>query len=131
MRRLLTFMILAAALLCTGAAPAGAASSGPVISIGVAPSKLQANLVPGQHYRTTLDIYNKGGSPVVLDVYLQDYTISPQSAVAFRAAGSLATSAAPWAQLDHRVLRVPAHGHGVEHLQVAVPGNAALGTHTL
>src|ERR1700746_1261740 len=76
MRRLITIITVAGLVLAAGSSGAVAASKPPLISIGVAPSKLQANLYPGQLYKTDLDIYNKGGGPVVLDVYLQDYTIS-------------------------------------------------------
>jgi hypothetical protein len=130
MRRLITVLILAALALAAGSSSA-AASGRPPISIGVAPSKLQANLVPGQRYTTDLDLYNKGTTPVVVDVYLQDYTISPESAVVFSRPGSLATSAAPWASLSSDLLRVPAHTRREVRLQLDVPQTAAIGTHTL
>ena len=79
MRRLILMLALAAALFAALTADAAAAARPPV-SIGVAPSKIQANLIPGQVYKTDLDIYNKGATPVTLDVYLQDYTISTASA---------------------------------------------------
>jgi hypothetical protein len=131
MRRLITTVTLAALVLAAGSNGALAATQPPPISIGVAPSKLQANLYPGQRYRTVLDIYNKGASRVVLDVYLQDYLISSTSAVSFKPAGSLAESAAPWATLGRSVLRMPGHSHKQVTLSVNVPGDAAIGTHTL
>ena len=130
MRRLTTVLILAAMALAAGSSSA-AASSRPPISIGVAPSKLQANLVPGQHYTTDLDLYNKGSSPVAVDVYLQDYSISSDSAVVFSQPGTLATSAAPWSTLSTDVLHVPAHTRREVRLSVDVPQTAAIGTHTL
>ena len=96
MRRMLTILTLALVALPAASTGEAAAAHAPVISIGVAPSKLQANLVPGQVYRTVLDVYNKGANRAVLDVYLQDYTISSASAVQFVPAGSLTQSAAPW-----------------------------------
>ncbi|HSS54578.1 MAG TPA: hypothetical protein VLK79_08020 [Gaiellales bacterium] len=40
-------------------APSNAAAAAkPPVSIGVAPSKIQANLIPGQLYKTDLDILN-------------------------------------------------------------------------
>ena len=131
MRRMLTILTLALVALPAASTGEAAAAHAPVISIGVAPSKLQANLVPGQVYRTVLDVYNKGANRAVLDVYLQDYTISSASAVQFVPAGSLAQSAAPWATLSSKVLRMAPHGHGQVHLTVRVPNDAALGTHTL
>jgi hypothetical protein len=131
MRRLITIITVAGLVLAAGSSGAVAASKPPLISIGVAPSKLQANLYPGQLYKTDLDIYNKGGGPVVLDVYLQDYTISADSAVTFKPAGSLAQSAAPWASLGRSVLRMRGHSHRQVTLTVNVPSDAAIGTHTL
>src|SRR5689334_24531889 len=130
MRRLTTVLILAAMALAAGSSSA-AASSRPPISIGVAPSKLQANLVPGQHYTTDLDLYNKGASPVAVDVYLQDYSISSDSAVVFSQPGTLATSAAPWSTLSTDVLHVPAHTRREVRLSMDVPQAASIGTHTL
>lgn len=130
MRRLTVMSLLASALLMASGATASAAKP-PAISIGVAPSKLQANLHPGQLYKTDLDIYNKGSDPVVLDVFLQDYTISTDSAVVFKPAGSLAQSAAPWSSLSNRVLHMPALSHRRVVLTVNVPKDAAIGTHTL
>ena len=129
MRRLILMLALAAALLA--ALTADAAAARPPVSIGVAPSKIQANLIPGQLYKTDLDIYNKGATPVTLDVYLQDYTVSAASAVAFKPPGSLAQSAAPWSTLNRRVLHMPAHSHRQVLLRVDVPATAAIGTHTL
>jgi hypothetical protein len=131
MRRLTTMAMLAAVLLAAGSGGTASGATPPPISIGVAPSKLQANLHPGQLYKTDLDIYNKGDGPVVLDVFLQDYTISTESAVVFRPAGSLAQSAAPWSSLTRRVLHMPAHSHRRVLLTVDVPHDAAIGTHTL
>jgi hypothetical protein len=131
MRRLLTILTLALVALPAASTGVAAAATAPAISIGVAPSKLQANLVPGQVYRTVLDVYNKGADRTVLDVYLQDYTISTASAVQFEPAGALAQSAGPWASLSARVLRMGPHGHAQVHLTVRVPNDAALGTHTL
>ena len=129
MRRLMLMLVLAAALLA--ALTADAAAARPPVSIGVAPSKIQANLIPGQLYKTDLDIFNKGAGPVTLDVYLQDYTVSAASAVAFKPAGSLAQSAAPWSTLNTKVLHMPAHSHRRVLLRVDVPATAAIGTHTL
>src|SRR6478736_5993828 len=130
MRRLILMLALAAAMLAALTADASAAARPPV-SIGVAPSKIQANLIPGQVYKTDLDIYNKGATPVTLDVYLQDYTVSAASAVAFKPPGSLAQSAAPWSTLSRRVLHMTAHSHRQVQLRVDVPATAAIGTHTL
>ena len=55
MRRLTLMAALAAALLAALTANAAAAAKEPV-SIGVAPSKIQANLIPGQQYKTDLDV---------------------------------------------------------------------------
>jgi hypothetical protein len=129
MRRLMLMLVLAAALLA--ALTADAAAARPPVSIGVAPSKIQANLTPGQLYKTDLDVFNKGAGPVTLDVYLQDYTVSAASAVAFKPAGSLAQSAAPWSTLNTKVLHMPAHSHRRVVLRVDVPATAAIGTHTL
>ncbi len=131
MRRLTTMILLGAALLVAGSGGAASAATPPAISIGVAPSKLQANLHPGQLYKTDLDIYNKGNGPVVLDVFLQDYTISTASAVVFKPAGSLAASAAPWSSLSNHVLHMPGQSHRRVVLTVNVPNDAAIGTHTL
>src|SRR5437588_179945 len=60
MRRLTTMSLLAAVLLAAGPGGAASGATAPAISIGVAPSKLRANLHPGQLYKTDLDIYNKG-----------------------------------------------------------------------
>ncbi|HEV8154537.1 MAG TPA: hypothetical protein VGP67_03325 [Gaiellales bacterium] len=129
MRRLMLMLVLAAALLA--ALTADAAAARPPVSIGVAPSKIQANLTPGQLYKTDLDVFNKGAGPVTLDVYLQDYTVSAASAVAFKPAGSLAESAAPWSTLNTKVLHMPAHSHRRVVLRVDVPATVAIGTHTL
>jgi len=124
MRRLILMLALAAALLAALTVNAAAAARPPV-SIGVAPSKIQANLIPGQLYKTDLDIFNKGATPITLDVYLQDYTVSAASAVAFKPPGSLAESAAPWSTLNRRVLHMPAHSHRQVLLRVDVPATAA------
>ena len=58
MRRLTTMSLLAAVLLAAGSGGAASAATPPAISIGVAPSKLQVNLHPGQVYKTDLDIDN-------------------------------------------------------------------------
>jgi hypothetical protein len=130
MRPLILMPALAAALLAAFTANAAAAAKPPV-SIGVAPSKIQANLIPGQLYKTDLDIFNTGAAPVALDVYLQDYTVSAASAVAFKPAGALPQSAAPWSTLNTKVLHMPAHSHRQVLLRVDVPATAAIGTHTL
>ena len=130
MRRLILMLALAAVLLAAHTANA-AAPARPPVSIGVAPSKIQANLIPRQLYTTDLDIFNKAATPVTLDVYLQDYTVSAASAVAFKPAGSLAQSAAPWSTLNRKVLHMPAHSHRRVLLRVDVPATAAIGTHTL
>ena len=130
MRRLILMPALAAALLAALTADAAAAAR-PQVSIGVAPSKIQANLVPGQQYKTDLDVFNKGSAPITLDVYLQDYTVSVASAVAFKPAGSLQQSAAPWSTLGTKVLHLPAHSHRQVLLRMDVPATAAIGTHTL
>jgi hypothetical protein len=133
MRRITTLrvLILVVLILAGGSSSALAGAKPPSISLGVAPSKLQANLIPGQLYQTDLDIYNKGGSSVTLDVYLQDYTISTASAVTFHPAGSLPESAAAWATLGTSLLRMAPHSHQQVHLTVKVPRAAAIGTHTL
>ncbi|HUZ84613.1 MAG TPA: hypothetical protein VMU66_07955 [Gaiellales bacterium] len=131
MRRVL-FLSLIAALAAGAPATASAAAPAPSeLSIGVAPSKLQMRLVPGQTAHAVLRAYDKGSAPVVLDVFLQDYTISSNSSVVFRPAGSLVGSAAPWTQLSATVLHIPAHGERAVSLVIRVPRTAALGTHTL
>ena len=131
MRRVATILTLAALVLAAGSTSATAGAGSESISLGVAPSKLQTNLIPGQLYKTDLDIYNKGGSAVTLDVYLQDYTISTASAVEFHDPGSLAESAAPWATLGSTLLHMAPHSHQQVRLTVTVPRDAAIGTHTL
>jgi len=64
---MLTILTLALVALTAASTGDAAAATAPVISIGVAPSKLQANLVPGQVYRTVLDVYNKGADRTVLE----------------------------------------------------------------
>lgn len=130
MRRLITVLTLTALVLAAGSGSAAAAAQQQV-SIGVAPSKLQANLVPGQTYTTDLDLYNKGPAPVAVDVYLQDYTISSASAVEFKPPATLPQSAAGWSSLSTNLLHVPAHTRREVRLQVDVPSTAAIGTHTL
>src|SRR3954470_23160302 len=131
MRRPLLIPLLLAVALTAGGAPAGAAAPPEHIDIGVAPSKLQMRLVPGQVSHTVLDVFNKGDSPTVLEAYFNDYTISSASAVQFLEPGSLPASAAPWSTLDASVLRMPPHSHRRVELTVTVPKDAALGTHTL
>ncbi len=131
MRRIATLLTLALLVMAAGSSSAAAVEKTPPISLGVAPSKLQTNLIPGQLYKTDLDIYNKGGSAVTLDVYLQDYTISKTSAVEFLDPGSLPESAAPWAKLGTTVVSMPGHSHKQVQLSVTVPRDAAIGTHTL
>src|SRR5438132_6339881 len=70
MRRIATLLTLAMLVLAAGSSSAALGAKAPPISLGVAPSKLQTNLIPGQLYKTALDIYNRGGSAVTLDVYL-------------------------------------------------------------
>src|SRR4051794_41850225 len=94
MRPLILMPALAAALLAAFTANAAAAAKPPV-SIGVAPSKIQANLIPGQLYKTDLDIFNTGAAPVALDVYLQDYTVSAASAGGVKAPAPPPRAAAP------------------------------------
>ncbi len=131
MRRVATILTLAGLVIAGGSSGAAAGAATQSIALGVAPSKLQTNLIPGQLYRTVLDIYNKGATQVTLDVYLQDYTISTTSAVSFKPAGTLPDSAAPWATLGTSSLRMPAHSHRQVHLTVRVPRTAAIGTHSL
>jgi hypothetical protein len=131
MRRLATTLTLAALVLAAGSSSAALAAKAPPVSLGVAPSKLQASLIPGQLYTTDLDVYNKGRAPLPLDVYLQDYTISKTSAVEFVDPGSLPESAAPWATLGSSGLHLAAHSHRQVRLTVSVPRDAAIGTHTL
>src|SRR5262245_6332837 len=131
MRRIAAPLTLALLVMATGSTSAASVAKAPPISLGVAPSKLQTNLIPGQLYKTELDVYNKGGSAVTLDVYLQDYTISRASAVEFIDPGSLPESAAPWATLGTALLHMPSHSHRQVQLSVTVPHDAAIGTHTL
>jgi hypothetical protein len=131
MRRIATLLTLAMLVLAAGSSSALAGAKAPPISLGIAPSKIQTNLIPGQLYKTGLDIYNKGGSAVTLDVYLQDYTISRASAVEFLKPGSLPESAAPWATLGATVLHLAGNSHRQVELSVTVPRDAAIGTHTL
>jgi hypothetical protein len=131
MRRIATTLTLAALVLAAGSSSAALGAKAPPISLGVAPSKLQTNLIPGQLYTTDLDVYNKGGAAVTLDVYLQDYTISKASAVEFVDPGSLPESAASWATLGRSVVHLADHSHGQVRLTVSVPRGAAIGTHTL
>jgi hypothetical protein len=131
MRRIVTLLTLAMLVLAAGSSSALAGAKPPPISLGVSPSKIQTNLIPGQLYKTDLDIYNKGGSSVTLDVYLQDYTISKASAVEFVDPGSLPESAAPWATLGTTLLHLPGHSHQQVQLSMTVPRDAAIGTHTL
>lgn len=131
MRRIATLLTLALLVLAAGSSSATAGAKTQSISLGVAPSKLQAKLFPGQLYQTDLDIYNKGGSPVTLDIYLQDYTISTASVVEFHPAGLLPGSAAAWATLGTSLLHMAPHSHQQVHLTVKVPRSAAIGTHTL
>ena len=131
MQRIATLLTLAMLILAAGSSSVALGAKAPPISLGVAPSKLQTNLIPGQLYKTDLDVYNKGGSPVTLDVYLQDYTISAASAVKFLDPGSLPESAAAWATLGATVLHMPGHGHRQVQLSMTVPRDAAIGTHTL
>src|SRR4051794_41976169 len=107
MRRLILMPALAAALLAALTADAAAAARPPV-SIGVAPSKIQANLVPGQQYKTDLDVFNKGSAPITLDVYLQDYTVSVASAVGVNPDGRLPQSPAAGAAPGPKGLPPPA-----------------------
>jgi hypothetical protein len=133
MRRItaLGVLLLAVLVLTAGSSSALAGAKAPSTALGVAPSKLQANLIPGQLYQTDLDIYNKGGAPVTLDVYLQDYTISTASVVEFHPAATLPESAAAWATLGTSLLHMASHSHQQVHLTVRVPRSAAIGTHTL
>lgn len=131
MRRLLYLSLIAAIATGWPAAAGAATGSGAVLSIGVAPSKLQMRLIPGQAAHAVLRAYDKSTAPVTLDVYLQDYTITSTSAVVFKPAGSLADSAAPWSTLSRTVLHVPANSYRAVRLTIRVPRNAALGTHTL
>ena len=131
MRRIATLLTLAMLILAAGSTSVALGAKAPPISLGVAPSKLQTNLIPGQLYKTDLDVYNKGGSPVTLDVYLQDYTISAASAVKFLDPGSLPESAASWATLGATMLHMPGHSHRQVQLSMTVPRDAAIGTHTL
>ena len=130
MRRPLTLAVLAAALLVTSGSAASAAA--PVtVDNGVAPSKLQMRLVPGQTSHAELDVYNKGTKPVTLDAFFQDYTITQASSVVFKDAGSLAESAAPWSTLNRTVLHIPPQSRRPVQLTITVPSDAAIGTHTL
>ncbi|MDX6520684.1 MAG: hypothetical protein QOF08_1289 [Gaiellales bacterium] len=131
MRRITTLLTMAVLVLAAGSSSALAGAKAPPIALGVAPSKLQTNLIGGQLYQTDLDIYNKGGSSVTLDVYLQDYTISTASVVEFHPAASLAESAAGWSTLGTSLLHMAPHSHQQVHLTVNVPRDAAIGTHTL
>src|SRR4051812_48531299 len=131
MRRLTLLVSLVSLSLLGGGASAGAAGQTAGIDLGVAPSKLQMRLVPGQTSRTTLDIFNKGGQAAQLEVYFNDYTISRGSVVQFKPAGSLPESAASWASLGQTVLRLPPHSHRSVTLEMVVPDDAAIGTHTL
>jgi hypothetical protein len=131
MRRIASILTLAMLVLAAGSSSAALGAKAAPISLGVAPSKLQTTLIPGQLYKTDVDIYNKGGSAVTLDVYLQDYTISSASAVEFLKPGSLPESAAPWATLGATMLHLPGHSHQQVQLSMTVPRDAAIGTHTL
>jgi hypothetical protein len=131
MRRLATLLTLAMLVLAAGSSSAALGAKAPPISLGVAPSKLQTNLIPGQLYKTDLDIYNVGGSAVTLDVYFKDYTISKASAVEFLDPGSRPESAASWATLSATALHLAGHSHRQVQLSMTVPRDAAIGTHTL
>jgi hypothetical protein len=128
--RTLASSLVLLALLTGGGSAAGAAPP-QALDIGVAPSKLQMRLVPGQTSRTRLDVFNKGDGPAVLDVYFNDYTISTGSVVTFAEAGSQPSSAADWSSLSRRILRMAPHSQRSVELVVRVPEDAAIGTHTL
>jgi hypothetical protein len=131
MRRHPLLMLCAlAALLATGGS-AGAATTPDTLDFGVAPSKLQMKLIPGQTAHADIDIVNKGDTPLTLDAYFNDYTISSSSDVQFKPPDTLPGSAAPWSSLDQDVLKVPANTRFRVTLTIKVPKDAALGTHTL
>ena len=83
--------------------PAAGAAQPQGVNIGVAPSKLQMRLVPGHTVHTTIRVYDKGDTPVVLDVFPQDYSIDSQSNVIFKQPGTLPGSAATWTTLSNHV----------------------------
>ena len=101
--------------------PAAGAAQPSGVNIGVAPSKLQLRLVPGRTAHTTIRVYNKGDTPVVLDVFPQDYSIDSQSNVIFKRPGTLPGSAATWTTLSQPLLRVPAHSSRALGVTVKVP----------
>jgi hypothetical protein len=92
---------------------------------------LQLRLVPGHTVHTTIRVYDKGDTPVVLDVFPQDYSIDSQSNVIFKQPGTLPGSAATWTTLSNRVLRVGAHSSRSLGVTVKVPAGIPPGTHTL
>ena len=94
MRRHPLLMLCAIAALLVSGGSAGAAGAPDTLDFGVAPSKLQMKLIPGQIAHTDIDIVNKGDKPLTLDAYFNDYTISSASDVQFKAPGTLPGSAA-------------------------------------
>ena len=109
MRRHPLLMLCAIAALLVSGGSAGAAGAPDTLDFGVAPSKLQMKLIPGQVAHTDIDIVNKGDKPLTLDAYFNDYTISSASDVQFKPPATLPGSAAPWSSLDQDVLKVPAN----------------------
>ena len=112
--------------------PAAGAAQPQGVNIGVAPSKLQMRLVPGHTVHTTIRVYDKGDTPVVLDVFPQDYSIDSQSNVIFKQPGhaarigghlddTLQPRLATWVRDSSRSLGVT----------VKVPAGITPGTHTL
>ena len=131
MRRHPLLLLCAIAALLVSGGSAGAAAAPDTLDFGVAPSKLQMKLIPGQVAHTDIDIVNKGDKPLTLDAYFNDYTISTASDVQFKPPGTLPGSAAPWSSLDQDVLKVPPNSRFRVALTIRVPKDAALGTHTL
>lgn len=131
MRRHPLLMLCAIAALLVSGGSAGAAGAPDTLDFGVAPSKLQMKLIPGQVAHTDIDIVNKGDKPLTLDAYFNDYTIGSASDVQFKPPATLPGSAAPWSSLDQDVLKVPADARFRVTLTIHVPKDAALGTHTL
>ena len=95
MRRHPLLMLCAIAALLVSGGSAGAAGAPDTLDFGVAPSKLQMKLIPGQIAHTDIDIVNKGDKPLTLDAYFNDYTISSGQRRPVQAAGDAARVGGP------------------------------------
>lgn len=111
-----------AVLLCNFSHGAQAAS----FEIGVAPSRFEVTVVPGQRLGQSLDIYNVGAGAAEVSLRTIDWSFSEDGKLEYHDELK-AGSCRPWVTLERRTLKIAARGKSSFRFQIDVPRDTPRG----